>query len=206
MSELAFLSRILASATHDMQNIMAIIKECGALAEDILSLNKIGPRLKHGDKLASSFSSLSAQVERGRALLIALNTLAHAAAAEYPQTDGPLFCQRGMELARRMARLKECTLAAGELEKGVLILGDAFLFMETLYLGVALALTNCTAGNALTVDLFREGDAACLRITTGEPVDIPQPDGDLEALLARLNASGTCAPGALSFSFPAATA
>jgi len=203
MSELAFLGRILASATHDLQNILAIIKECGALSEDILGMNKIS-RLKHGDKLASACGAIGPQVERGRTLLIALNSLAHAAGAEYPQTDGVLFSLRGIALAERMARLKECTLVAGELEKGVVIAGDAFLFLETLSLGVALVLTNCTAGNALRIDLLSESGRALLRIQTSQPVDIPQPDGQLAELLARLDASQTRAPGALVFSFPLA--
>jgi len=203
MSELAFLGRILASATHDLQNILAIIKECGALSEDILGMNKIS-RLKHGDKLASACGSIGPQVERGRALLIALNSLAHAAGAEYPQTDGVLFASRGIALAERMARLKECTLGPGELEKDVRIAGDAFLFLETLYLGVALVLTNCTAGNALRIDLLREAGRACLRIQTSQPVDIPPPDEQLAGLVARLDASQARAPGTLSFSFPLA--
>ena len=159
MRDILFMGDILASVTHEMQNVMAIIKESGALADDILKLNG-PPRMRHGDKLEVALGNIQEQVGRGRNLMLMLNGFAHAA-ADYPETsDLTRFARQISVLADRMVRLKECALAT-ELERPPLpVRGNALMLMQTIYLGLAAVLQGCTAGDTLTLSLLDEAPGA----------------------------------------------
>lgn len=202
MDNLRFLCRILASATHEMQNILAIIKESGALTGDVLDLNG-PPRLKHGDKLFAALGTLEAQVERGRTLTAAINTCAHAAAAEYPELELPAFCAVAGLLSERMVRLKECTFTrAMRLEKGR-IRADGFDVIQAIYHAVERVLADCAAGDALTLALLpHKDDEALVRVECATARATPQCDADLTALAGRIGARLHAEPGALDLIFP----
>ena len=64
MRDIYFMGKVLASVSHEMQNVMAIIKESAALANDVLQING-PPPMKHGDKLMHSLATIRNQIERG---------------------------------------------------------------------------------------------------------------------------------------------
>ena len=203
MHNLTFLCGMLASATHEMQNILAIIKESGALAGDVLHLNG-PPRMKHGDKLLAALETLAAQVERGRTLMTALNTCAHAAAAEYDVLELSVFCDRAGILAERMVRLKECSLKlVRPLEKGR-IRADGFDFVQCVYRGVELVLAGCQPGDALTLELraVENGQALLLRVASTTARALPQSDAAFDAIAARIGAQSRLEAGGLSLIMP----
>jgi len=204
MHNLTFLCRILASATHEMQNILAIIKESGALAGDVLHLNG-PPRMKHGDKLLSALGTVETQVERGRTLMMALNTCAHAADAEYDLLDLPVFCERAAVLAERMARMKECSLKlVKSLDKGRMR-ADGFDFIQSVYRAVELVLAGCQAGDDLTLELrAAQNGQALVRVASKTARAVPQSDAALDAMAARIGAQLHLEEGCLSLIAPLA--
>ena len=205
MRNVLFLCRILASATHEMQNILAVIKESGALALDVLNLNG-PPRMKHGDKLFSALETLDAQVERGRALMMALNTCAHAAAAECEVLELSVFCDRAAVLSERMARLKECSLKFVKgLDKGQ-IRADGFDFLQSVYRAVELVLAGCRPGDTLTLALrATENGQAVVRVASESSRVVPPSDADFDAMAARIGAQSRPEAGALSLILPLAS-
>ncbi|MDR0239040.1 MAG: hypothetical protein LBI88_02265 [Deltaproteobacteria bacterium] len=205
MHNLTFLCRMLASATHEMQNILAIIKESGALAGDVLNLNG-PPRMKHGDKLFSALETLEAQVERGRTLMMALNTCAHAAAAEYDVLELSVFCDRTAVLADRIVRLRECSLKlVKQLDKGR-IRADGFDFIQTAYRAVELVLAGCRAGDELTLALQpAENGQAVLRVASKTARAVPQSDAEFDAMTARIGAQARLEAGELRLTVPLAS-
>ena len=202
MHNLTFLCRILAAATHEMQNILAIIKESGALAGDVLNING-PPRMKHGDKLFTALGTVESQVERGRTLMTALNTCAHAAAAEYEVLELSVFCDRAGVLSDRMVRLKECSLnVVKQLDKGR-IRADGFDFIQTVYRAVELVLVGCQSGDELTLVLQSAGNGqASVRAASKTARAVPQSDAEFDAMAARLGAQLLLEAGSLSLVFP----
>lgn len=143
MRDILFVGNILASVTHEMQNVMAIIKESGALTDDILQLNG-PPRMRHADKLQAALRNIQEQVGRGRDLMLMLNGFAHAA-ADYPVTgDLSRFTRQISVLAERMVRLKECTLEQDVAGTPIPVHGNALMLMQTVYLGLAAVLDGCS--------------------------------------------------------------
>lgn len=204
MRDILFMGDILASVTHDMQNIMAIIKESGALAEDILALNGF-PRMKHGDKLESALRNIREQVARGRNLMIMLNGFAHAAKDFPGACDLGRFSEQISVLAERMARMKECELIHEPCPSPITVRGNALLLMQSVYLGLAGLLETCSAGDVLTLSVTGEQKAepptATVHMRARDSRDFPQCGATLATLMADLGGRCESCEGALALSF-----
>ena len=74
--QVAFFGRITASITHEMKNVLAIIKETSGLMQDILAFSNEGV-CPHEDKLKGTLHTISEQIERGVELTSRLNRVAH---------------------------------------------------------------------------------------------------------------------------------
>lgn len=202
MRKILFMGSVLASVTHEMQNVMAIVKESGALIEDILQLNG-PPKLKHGDKLRPAFTNISEQIFRGRDLMLMLNGFAHAA-EDFPESaDLTRFSKQIVTLASRMVRLKECSLRTDLDGPPLAVRGNALAIMQCIYLAIAAQLECCQPEDELSVSLVREHEdkpAAVFRITAGKCAAAANLDSLLPEL-TELKLECRAAPGVLELFF-----
>lgn len=76
MRDALFMGRLTAQATHDMQNILATIRESAGLMEDLLAMG--GGDFPHAERFKRGLAVLGEQVERGMVLSEQLNYCAHA--------------------------------------------------------------------------------------------------------------------------------
>lgn len=67
----AFLGKLTAGATHELRNILAVIKESNGLIEDLLKIKR------EDSKINKKFLMIKDQIQRGNNLLSALNRHAH---------------------------------------------------------------------------------------------------------------------------------
>ena len=155
MRDVLFMGDILASVTHEMQNVMAIIKESGALADDILNLNG-PPRMRYGDKLEESLQHIREQVGRGRDLMLMLNGFAHAASDYSQSCDVVQFARQISILAERMVRMGECRLLVNLDGEPLPVFGNALMIMQSMYLGLSAILDGCASGDTISLLLLRE--------------------------------------------------
>ncbi|GAB1410191.1 hypothetical protein MASR1M90_13450 [Desulfovibrionales bacterium] len=99
-TEARFMGKLTAMTMHEMQNILAIIRESAGLMGDILKINaKID--FKHRPNMERTLEHISTQVERGKKLLEATSRLAHS-----PDDDLLLACDLSI-YARTVALLSE---------------------------------------------------------------------------------------------------
>ena len=207
MRDALFMGRILALVTHEMQNVMAIIKESGALADDILKLNG-PPRMRHGDKLDSSLVNIQQQVERGRGLMIMLNGFAHAA-ADYPESgDLARFARQICIPAQRMAHLKECALNASLDVPPLVVRGNALTLMESVHAGLAAVLEGCKAGDTLHVSIAppqADTEGPVLRVQAEKSLAEPEQRA-VAPIMAELGGSCRAGAGFLELRYAAAPA
>ncbi len=192
------MGKILASVSHEMQNVMAIIKESGSLADDILDLNG-PPRMRHGDKLDTALHNIQTQVRRGSELMHMLNGFAHAATDHPKSGDLPRFAKQIFALADRSVRMAQCTwqleLGADSLQAD----GNALMLMQTLYLGMEAVLAVCGPGEHIHVTLRAEGQntpsAYAARVRIAVPANTQTPDASrLSPIMEELR--GACEAGA----------
>lgn len=79
-----FVGQVTASVTHELQNILAIIKENSGLMEDLLLIHRSAePEL--AERLSKSISSILSQVSRGVELTSDLNYFSHT--TDYQESE-----------------------------------------------------------------------------------------------------------------------
>ena len=74
--EAAFIGKITAGVTHEINNVLASIKEISGLLEDILSLSP-QDSFPHKEKFQSALPKIQNQVQRGVKLTTQLNKFSH---------------------------------------------------------------------------------------------------------------------------------
>jgi len=76
MRDALFMGRMTAQATHEMQNILATIRESAGLMADLLAMG--GGGFAHAERFKKGLGVMEQQVERGMTLSEQLNYCAHA--------------------------------------------------------------------------------------------------------------------------------
>jgi len=109
LKEIAFFGRITAGITHELKNVLAVIKETSGLMGDILDM-KDGQGFQHKEKFQKAISTIQRQIENGVTLLTHLNKFAHAPDRETDDIDLHAIIKDMSVLCGRYARLKSITL------------------------------------------------------------------------------------------------
>ncbi len=110
LNEVAFFGRITAAFTHDMKNVLAIVRECAGLMEDLLSMSQ-GASFPHTDRFVRSLGTIQAQVKRGVDLCSGLNRFAHSPDEDVTTVDLNEILALIVLLSERFARLKGISLS-----------------------------------------------------------------------------------------------
>jgi C4-dicarboxylate-specific signal transduction histidine kinase len=107
--EVVFFGKITAGFTHELKNVLAIIKESSGLMRDILSL---APEalVSHQKKIENSLARIKDQVQRGVELADRLNTFAHSPDEAIAELDLYETIEQISALSYRFARLKNVDL------------------------------------------------------------------------------------------------
>lgn len=105
-SQAAFLARLTAGVTHEVRNVLAIVKESAGLVDDLVKAAGPG-RAPDPERVLGALGRVEAQVARGAELMTSLNRLAHG----LDRTEEPLDLAEALlhveRLCRRFARLAE---------------------------------------------------------------------------------------------------
>ena len=115
------MARLLASAVHDMRNILAVIRESAGLAQDLTSLDSTGPvQEDHKKELASSLDEVRRQVLLAAQLAEGLEFMAQADMVEGAAScDLARVCRLFCRMATRHARATQIRLQSSEHEEPV---------------------------------------------------------------------------------------
>ena len=103
MKDVQCMGRLLASATHDMRNVLAVIRESAGLAADMIALAAEKGGLEHGDRLAAAMREIQQQVIHGAELAEGMEYLAQAGVREDDAEAAPCDLARVTRLFCLMA-------------------------------------------------------------------------------------------------------
>ncbi len=106
-----FIGKITAGATHEMNNVLAIIKESSGLMEDFISMAK-PEQLPQRERMLNVLAKISAQIERGVDLSKRLNSFAHGVRDRSASHELNKSVTDIVALNQRFARSKKATLTA----------------------------------------------------------------------------------------------
>ena len=107
--EVALIGRMIAGMTHEIKNVLAIIKESSGLLQDILRLKK-GKAVPKAEQIEKVASRIKAQVARGNEQLASLNWLAHSMSDRSSSVGVNELSSGVVNLMQRFARLKQVEL------------------------------------------------------------------------------------------------
>lgn len=108
MRDALFMGRLTASATHELQNILATIRESSGLMGDLLGMSSEG--FAHAERFKKGLNVLAEQVERGMILTEQLNFCAHAPEKSPAGADVNEAVRALVGLSRRNAARRKTTL------------------------------------------------------------------------------------------------
>jgi C4-dicarboxylate-specific signal transduction histidine kinase len=171
--EAAFLAKITASTTHEIRNVLAIVKESAGLIDDLVrSFGKRGT-LKE-DKLFQAVGRIDAQVGRGAQLLTNLNRLAHGLDRASEPVDLGASAQQVASLSERFARQRRQTVQVRAPEAPLTATANALQLQMVLFAAVECCLEAMAEGGAVTIQPHESGGLPAVKVV-GEIDSAPAP-------------------------------
>jgi signal transduction histidine kinase len=146
----AFMGKITAGVTHEIKNVLAIIKESAGLMEDLISFAKENappPR----EKLLSTLTRIAQQVARGVDLSSSLNAFAHSADEKTAGIDLNQALGQTALLCQRFARLKGITLKVVPHDGAIPIVTDPLAFEMLVFRCVDLLMSMSEKGAVISI-------------------------------------------------------
>jgi len=168
-AEAAFVGRITAGATHELRNVLAIVKESAGLLEDLLEL---GARRGELDvaRLRQAASRIDAQVARGAELLGALNRFAHAMDEAEADVDLGRCVEQNALLTRRFVRRRERELRVRVGLEGMVVRANGLSVHRALVAAIECCAEQVPEGGTVVVGVERVSGGPAVRVS-GEAAD-----------------------------------
>jgi C4-dicarboxylate-specific signal transduction histidine kinase len=212
--EAAFVAQVTASTTHEIRNILAIVKESAGLIEDLVyAFNKRGSLDQ--DKLTRSLGRIDAAVARGTEILSHLNRFAHSLDDVREAIDLTREIQQVASLCQFRARRKRHVLDVRPGGQNLTVVVDPFRLQMSLFAAVGCCMEQLPEGSTVSIGADRRDDRPTVELTGqgGEEAMLPAPTeatgwGPLAELADGLGASLEVVESAYGFriSLPGADA
>lgn len=119
--ELRFFGRVAAGFTHELKNVLAIVKETSGLMEDLLAMTPEGA-FPHQPRFQRAVTTILQQVSRGVDLSTRMNRFAHSPDHSTAPVDLNETADQVCVLAERFARVKGISLGVETAKNPVVIL------------------------------------------------------------------------------------
>jgi hypothetical protein len=161
--EVAFMGRITAGFTHEMKNVLAIIKESAGLMEDLLSLTPEGSFPQRA-RLFGVLTKILEQVRRGVDLSSRLNRFAHSSDEAVATVDLNAMAEQVAVLAERFARLKGVTLKAEPAAEKLLVSTSPVGLVMAVFCGLESCWDCMKSGCELKIAGEGRGDEMALHL------------------------------------------
>ena len=175
--EAAFLGKLTAVITHELRNVLAIIKETSGLAEDVLAMADQASS-PHGERLTKALSGIGRQVQRGNELIDGLNHLAHTPDTAVAQVELNDQATQMSVLAQRLAKQKKVSLEAVPSEVNPSAVTNPLGLQMVMLSAIECCLEVSPAGASVSVEPgSKDGKPAiafCRRGADGDPHVAPE--------------------------------
>jgi C4-dicarboxylate-specific signal transduction histidine kinase len=201
----AFVAEVAAGTTHEIRNILAIVKESAGLIEDLIyAFNKRGSLDQ--EKLARSLGRIDAQVARGTEILSNLNRFAHSLDGVQDAIDLTREIQQVVSLCQFRARRRRHLLEVQPGGNDLTLVVDSFRLQMSLFAAVGCCLEQLPEGSTVSISADRKDDRLTVEFTGqgGDEATLPAPTeatgwGLLLELADGLGASVEAAESAYGF-------
>jgi C4-dicarboxylate-specific signal transduction histidine kinase len=191
----AFVAKITANATHELRNVLAIVKESAGLVTDVI--HSLGGRaLSNPDKVVRAIGRIDAQVNRGAAFLANLNRFAHSLDRAREEIDLNQEAQQTAFLCQRLARRGRHEIRVQSGDQALPVGVNSLWLQMALFAAVECCLDQLPEAGTVTIRTARQGDRPSLEFVAEAGQEAVAPFatgtaswGQLLQLLDRLGAS-----------------
>ena len=149
----AFFGKVTASVTHEIQNVLAIIKENAGLMEDFLQINQAGNLSDIEDRLGKCIKSIKNQGYRGVDLTSGLNGFAHTTDSIQVSVNILELTKKLTSITERLFMQKGVNISIIESEKSYSMIVDPLLFQMVVFSCIECLVENFKAEAPVAIDI-----------------------------------------------------
>jgi len=169
--EIAFIGKITAGVTHEINNALASIKEISGLMEDLISMSSTDS-FPHHEKFLKVLPKIREQVQRSVKLTTQLNKFSHLTDEYTAQVELNDFIEHLVFLTQRFARIKNVELQYQPADQSVSFNTIPIQLQMALYNCITYFLNHSNDGGKVTIHPFINGEQNSILISfEGEVVD-----------------------------------
>ncbi|MBT8386941.1 MAG: hypothetical protein KJO12_05975 [Ignavibacteria bacterium] len=169
--EIAFIGKITAGVTHEINNALASIKEISGLMEDLISMSSTDS-FPHQDKFLKVLPRIQEQVQRSVKLTTQLNKFSHLTDTRTAQLELNDFIEHLIFLTQRFARIKNVKLQYQPVDQAVNFNTIPILLQMAIYHCITYFLNQTADGGKITIHPIINGEQYAIHISfEGEIVD-----------------------------------
>jgi hypothetical protein len=147
---LRFFGRVAAGFTHELKNVLAIVKETAGLMEDLLAITPEGS-FPHQPRLQRTVTTILEQVARGVDLSSKMNRFAHSPDQSLAQLDLNEAAVHVSLLAERFAGLKGVSLSVAIAARPVMILSNPVKVLLSIFKAYECCWNHLASGGSARV-------------------------------------------------------
>ena len=149
--EIAFIGRITAGVTHEVNNVLASIREISGLLSDILSITP-EESFTRKEKFETSIQKIQKQEKRGVKLINQLNKFAHLPDVSSTETDLNELIEHLIFLTERFGRIKNIQLKTHSSSKSFAVTTNPFYLQMALFNCIEYFLRKLDAGGMIIIN------------------------------------------------------
>ena len=159
--EAAFIAKITASTTHEIRNVLAIVRESAGLIGDMVrAFEKRGTVNREG--ITKAVDRIDAQVSRGAEIVSNLNRLAHTLDNPQQELDLSQEIRQAAFLCRRFAQQRKQTVRVDCEDDGQQTVAGPLHLQMALCWGMECCLEQLPEGGTLLIRTGRHDDRPAL--------------------------------------------
>ena len=161
--EVEFIGKITAGVTHEVNNVLASIREISGLMTDILSITdeKSFPRK---EKFQSSLDKIQNQIHRGVKLTSQLNKFSHLSDSKKTEIDLNELIDHLIFLTERFARIKNVSLSHQAPNQNVMLIPNPLKLEMALFICIAYLLNHMSNGGEINIAQEKKGNECSVSI------------------------------------------
>jgi signal transduction histidine kinase len=183
--ELAFFGRVGADVTHDMRNVLSVIREYSGLLRDLIGAATRKKPLD-SEQLRKLSESITRQVKKGTELMERFSRFAHAADEQTASFDLAALTGNTAALAQRSVKLARCTLNLDLPEEPIPVRSNPLSLQHAVFSGIQLILESAGEGEAVAISVARRAPAAVISIAGRAAGDGPPPSDRIDSMSHRM--------------------
>jgi C4-dicarboxylate-specific signal transduction histidine kinase len=162
--EVEFIGKITAGVTHEVNNVLASIREISGLLNDILSITdeKSFPKK---EKFQTSIQKIQNQIQRGVKLTSQLNKFSHLSDSKKTEIDLNESIDHLIFLTERFARIKNVSLIHQASNKTFTLRSDPLKLQMALFICILYLLNHMSNGGEINLLQEKKGNECLIVIS-----------------------------------------